>query len=408
VSRESHVAALFAGIGGIELGLSGAGFKASLLCEIESSAQKVLETHFPGVPLVPDIGELESLPEVAVVSAGFPCQDLSQAGRKEGINGAQSSLVDHVFRLLRGMPELPQWLVLENVSYMLHLDRGGALDWLVTELERLGMRWAYRVVDARSFGLPQRRQRVLLIASATEDPRSVLFADDAGAVDPALSLPATREAKLGLEAIDKSAAYGFYWTEGARGIGWTVDAVPPIKGGSRLGIPSPPAVWNPEKHFIGTPTIEDAERLQGFPHGWTVPALLVERGNRRRWVLVGNAVVPAMATWLGGRLKQPGDAVCPASPLGAGSPWPRAAYGEAGRRSSVKASLYPLVETRPGLLSFLEHELVPLSERATAGFLHRARTGKMRFPPSFLADVEKHLDGRREGRLRGDLDDLAA
>jgi DNA (cytosine-5)-methyltransferase 1 len=313
-----------------------------------------------------------------------------------------------VFRLLRDMRELPQWLVLENVSYMLHLDRGRALDWLVTELERLGFRWAYRVVDARSVGLPQRRQRVLLVASANEDPRRALFADDAGAEDPALSLPATREAKLALEEIDESVAYGFYWTEGARGIGWTVDAVPPIKGGSKLGIPSPPAVWNPTTHFIGTPTIEDAERLQGFPAGWTDPATVLDRGDRRRWVLVGNAVVPAMAAWLGGRLQRPGEVMCSLTPLRTGAPWPRAASGEAGRRWRVEASLYPLIEARPSLLPYLEQDLVPLSERATAGFLNRALTGKMRFPPSFLADVETHLSSRRRLTREKKLNELAA
>jgi DNA (cytosine-5)-methyltransferase 1 len=408
MSTESRVAALFAGIGGIERGLAHAGFETSLFCEVDEAAQKVLETQFPSVPRISDVQELDSLPDVEVVTAGFPCQDLSQAGRKTGISGSQSSLVDHVFRLLHGMAQPPRWLVLENVSYMLHLDRGRAMDWLVTEIERLDMRWAYRVVDARSFGLPQRRQRVLLVASTTEDPQTVLFADDEGAADPALSLPATSEAKLALESIDADTTYGFYWTEGARGIGWTVDAVPPIKGGSRLGIPSPPAVWDPKRHFIGTPTLEDAEQLQGFPAGWTRPALLADRGARRRWVLVGNAVVPAMAAWLGSRLKQTGPAISPTSPLSVNASWPRAARGEAGRRWRVEASLYPLVEPRPHLSSFLSEELVPLSERATAGFQHRATTGKMRFPSSFLDDVQRHLDERR-ATLRGeDLDELAA
>jgi DNA (cytosine-5)-methyltransferase 1 len=408
VSSDSNVAALFAGIGGIELGFSKAGFDTSFLCEIDDSAQAVLQARFPDVSLISDVRELESLPEVGVVTAGFPCQDLSQAGRKKGITGTQSSLVDHVFRLLRGMTDLPKWLVLENVSYMLNLDRGRALDWLVTELEHLGLRWAYRLVDARSFGLPQRRQRVLLVASPREDPRRVLFADDAGAADPALSLPASREAKLALEEVNESVAYGFYWTEGARGIGWTADAVPPIKGGSRLGIPSPPAIWNPKTHFIGTPTIDDAEKLQGFPAGWTLPATALERGDRRRWVLVGNAVVPAMAAWLGGRLQRPGDVVCSETSLRRGAPWPRAAFGEAGRRWRVDASFYPLVETRSSLLPYLERDLTPLSERATAGFLHRAVTGKMRFPPSFLVAVQRHLDSRKRVMRQMRPNELAA
>src|SRR3546814_16733929 len=63
-----------------------------------------------------------------------------------------------------------------------------------------------------------------------------------------------------------------YTTLFRSGVGWTADAVPPLKGGSGLHIPSPPAVWNVESGAIRTPGIEDAERLQGFPAGWTMAA----------------------------------------------------------------------------------------------------------------------------------------
>jgi DNA (cytosine-5)-methyltransferase 1 len=89
----------------------------------------------------------------------------------------------HVFRLLDGAPARPRWLLLENVSFMLQLDRGEAMRWLTSALEERGYTWAYRVVDTRSFGLPQRRQRVLLLASQTEDPRPVLLNQDAGEVE---------------------------------------------------------------------------------------------------------------------------------------------------------------------------------------------------------------------------------
>src|SRR6202044_1167011 len=101
--------------------------------------------------------------------------------------------------------------------FMLQLDRGKAMRHLTEMLGALGYRWAYRVVDARAFGLPQRRHRVLMLASRSEDPRPVLFGQDAGA-------PAEPE------GIDYPC--GFYWTEGIRGLGWAIDAVPTIKGGS--------------------------------------------------------------------------------------------------------------------------------------------------------------------------------
>ena len=82
---------LFAGIGGIELGFTsalGAGVETSLLCEWWDPAKAVLAARFPGVDLHPDVRELKSLPTgVDVLAAGFPCTDLSQAGRTAGITG---------------------------------------------------------------------------------------------------------------------------------------------------------------------------------------------------------------------------------------------------------------------------------------------------------------------------------
>src|SRR5262249_40665217 len=154
-----------------ELGLHEVGFRSSLLCEIAPEAQAVLRARFPGVPLVDDVREIDALPSVDVLAAGFPCQDLSQAGRTAGIRGANSGLVGVVFRLA-SQTDL-RWLLLENVPFMLQLDRGKAMGYLVDSLEGLGFSWAYRVVDTRAFGLPQRRQRVLLLASRTEDPGAV-------------------------------------------------------------------------------------------------------------------------------------------------------------------------------------------------------------------------------------------
>jgi DNA (cytosine-5)-methyltransferase 1 len=210
---------------------------------------------------------------VDLVTGGFPCTDLSQAGRTAGITGKQSGLVGEVFRLLKAAQ--PRWLLLENVRNMLPLDGGKAMTYLVGELEALGYRWAYRVVDSRFAGVPQRRHRVLLLASRTEDPRDVLLVDDAG------------ERETGGYRDD---AYGFYWTEGLRGLGWARDAIPPLKGGSTIGIPSAPAIWLPGERpgrKIVTPGIEQAERLQGFPPGWT-------RGGGWQWAWPGP---PLEARW---------------------------------------------------------------------------------------------------------------
>src|SRR5262245_9745417 len=96
---------LFAGIGGIEVGLERAGHQTLLLCENDPSAQKVLQTRFPGIQIESDVRELKSLPlGTTLLAGGFPCQDLSQAGTTAGIDGTRSGLVGEVFRLLEANP----------------------------------------------------------------------------------------------------------------------------------------------------------------------------------------------------------------------------------------------------------------------------------------------------------------
>jgi DNA (cytosine-5)-methyltransferase 1 len=377
------VAGLFAGIGGIEIGMHAAGHRTALLCEIDPAAQRVLAARFPEVLLLGDIREVVRLPLVDVLAAGFPCQDLSQAGRTAGITGARSGLVGEVFRLFGAAQVAPRWLLLENVPFMLQLDRGKAMSFLADQLEELGLTWAYRVIDARAFGLPQRRQRVVLVASATDDPRNVLFADDA------LPRDLTDHDRL---------ACGFYWTEGTRGLGWGVSAVPTLKGGSTIGIPSPPAIRLPDSRAIVTPEIRDAERLQGFAPDWTLPAVDVAQGRRAgvRWKLVGNAVSVPLARWVGSRLAQPGDYDSIRNrPLATGGSWPAAAWGRKGERHEVDVSMWPVRARYRHLHTFLSYESRLLSEKATAGFLQRAKASSLHFVDGFLEDVARHLEKMR-------------
>lgn len=368
---------LFAGIGGIELGLARAGHHTKLLCEIDPAARAVLEARFPGLPVHEDVRTLDALPAgTGLLAAGFPCQDLSQAGKTVGIEGSRSGLVGEVFRLLRGQ-QVP-WVLLENVPFMLQLSKGRAMEVIVASLEELGYRWAYRVVNSRAFGLPQRRERVILLASLDEDPRDSLFADEAP------------EPPVPVDALGKVAC-GFYWTEGIRGLGWAVDAVPTLKGGSTIGIPSPPAIVLPSGEIV-TPDLRDAERMQGFEEDWTSPAMqVIKRGGR--WKLVGNAVTVDVAEWVGHRLRHPsaeGRNVSGTPLTNAGSAWPKVAWNVGDGRFTAPLSTYPTAKTGAPLHEFLRFPMRPLSHKATTGFLHRTRKGTLRFPRGFIDALERH------------------
>jgi DNA (cytosine-5)-methyltransferase 1 len=373
---------LFAGIGGIELGLKASGIETELLCEIDPGACAVLEKRFDGVPIHRDIRTLRSLPRVDLVTAGFPCQDLSQAGKTAGIRGRNSGLVGEVFRLL-ARKDCPRWLLLENVPFMLRLGGGHAMRFLTRTLDELGYRWAYRTVDTMAFGIPQRRQRVLLLASRTEDPTEVLFHGDA--------LPIYADAT-------RAKTFGFYWTEGIRGLGSAQDAVPTLKGGSTIGIPSSPAIWfRRRRGLIAMPDLRDAERLQGFPADWTVPAERVVGRKGFRWKMVGNAVSVPVARWVAHRLlhPKPFDATALAKPHKCGA-WPSACFGSNGKVFSVDVGTWPERKPFVPLDEFLKYPVTPLSLRAIQGFRKRAEASSLRFPDGFLEAVKVHEERMRK------------
>lgn len=369
-----NVVGLFAGIGGIELGLEAAGHRATLICEIDPAARAVLAAKFPHLKLHDDIRTLAALPKnTELVAAGFPCQDISQAGTTKGLAGKNSGLVNEVFRLL-DKADVPN-VLLENVSFILALNRGHAMRHLTAELERRGYRWAYRVIDSQAFGLPQRRQRMFLLASRVYEPFELLLRDS---VEPK-------------EPTDwHGRACGFYWTEGVRGLGWAVDGVPTVKGGSTVGIASPPAIWMPDGRIV-TPDIRDAERMQGFAAGWTEPALEVARRGFR-WKLVGNAVSVPAAEWIGRQLLAgPSMIDLRVHTFDTEKKWPGSAFGGPHQRPlAADVSMWPVAHDREPLTAFLQFEPQMLSYKATVGFISRLKSGNLHFPQEFLAALQNH------------------
>ncbi|MGW3712779.1 DNA cytosine methyltransferase [Streptomyces albogriseolus] len=390
MSSPTHkIAALFAGIGGIELGFNramGDDVETSLFCEWWDPARRVLTARFPDIDIHSDVRELTSIPEdTTLVTAGFPCTDLSQAGRMAGIEGANSGLIKHVFEVLdkaKANGHLPS-LMIENVPNMLALNKGKAMSYLVQEIEQLGYRWAYRVVDSRFTGVPQRRRRVIMLASRDFDPRAVLFSDDAGPRD---------------ETDYKTDAFGFYWTEGRLGLGWAQDAVPTLKGGSTVGIPSPPAIWVPDapiERRLVKPRVEDAELMQGFERGWTDVDFGTNRRNGPRWKLVGNAVTARVSEWVARRIAEPGD---PDRLYTAwrhmGKSWPNAAWGENGKVYTVlDIGEFPEQQDYTHLREVVDVEAAePLSARGAAGFCKRLYEGNLGRYPGFREDVLEYTE----------------
>jgi len=169
----------FAGIGCARLAFTRAGWDCVWSCERDADARRVYAHHFGSPPDAADILDVATgdIPAAECWVAGFPCQDLSIAGPRAGFDGTRSILV---FRLLQlACLVRPPWLLLENVPGLLSVRGGADFGALLVALEDSGYVGAWRVLDARWFGVPQRRRRVFLLArhlgAPGPDPAPVLL-----------------------------------------------------------------------------------------------------------------------------------------------------------------------------------------------------------------------------------------
>ncbi len=172
------VASFFAGIGGFDLGLERAGMQVVFQCEKNPASQRILHKHWPNVPLHSDITTLkaEAIPEADLWCAGFPCQDVSLAnqGKRQGLKGGRSGLFYQFVELIK--QRVPKWIIMENVPGLLNSQNGQDFNIVVASLDELGYGVAWRVLDAKFFGTPQRRRRVFIVASyGSPSAAQVLF-----------------------------------------------------------------------------------------------------------------------------------------------------------------------------------------------------------------------------------------
>lgn len=156
---------LFAGIGGFSLGLERTGgFETVAFCEIDKKAQAVLRKHWPAAFIFEDVKELngEQLRAIGirpdVITGGFPCQDISLAGRGAGLAGERSGLWYEFHRLIKEIR--PSWVIIENVSAL----RNRGLDQVLMGLSEIGYDAEWNCIPASSIGAPHQRDRLWILA----------------------------------------------------------------------------------------------------------------------------------------------------------------------------------------------------------------------------------------------------
>ena len=165
---------LFSGIGGFSLGLERTGgFKTAAFCEIEEFPRRVLKKHWPDVRIYKDVRELNAqrladdgiIPDV--ITGGFPCQDISVAGKQGGIEAERSGLWGELCRLIGDIR--PRFAIVENVANLLSgpsEQRGGWFGKVLGDLAQIGFDAEWEVISAKDVGCPHLRERVWIVANA--------------------------------------------------------------------------------------------------------------------------------------------------------------------------------------------------------------------------------------------------
>ena len=205
MGKESRLRSLslFSGIGGFDLGFQRAGIDAVSVCEIDENSQSVLKRHFKNAELFDDVRKVgrktHEKGSIDLICGGFPCQDLSVAGKRAGLTGERSGLW---FEFARVIDEIePQWVVIENVPGLLSSNKGRDFAVIIQWLAQRGYGVVWRVLDAQYFGVPQRRRRVFIVASLRNGSAAqILFESESSFRDSSKSRQAGKEVAYSLRA----------------------------------------------------------------------------------------------------------------------------------------------------------------------------------------------------------------
>jgi DNA (cytosine-5)-methyltransferase 1 len=266
-------ASMFAGVGGMELGIEQAAAELGIKTECawysenDKYAIKTYERHFNhdnygDATLI----DADALPDVDLVAAGFPCPSFSIAGRRLGFDEARGTLFFDVARILDA--KQPRYFILENVKGLVSHNNGQTLRTILGILDGLGYDVQWKVLNSKDFGVPQNRERIYLVGNLGGTPRPEVFSPS-GPSNPYSTVGLTTET-----AVARTLTGG--GNSGGNHSGMTILRTP--QGDRRL-----------------TPT--ECERLQGFPDGWTAGV-----SDTQRYKQCGNAVTVNVVAYVARRL----------------------------------------------------------------------------------------------------------
>lgn len=298
------VLSLFAGIGGFDLAFERAGCTVVAQVESDPQCQEVLAEHWHDVVRHDDVRTYHAEPgEADIVVGGFPCQDLSVAGKRAGFAGTRSNLFFEMVRIIHECR--PAYVVWENVPGLLSANHGRDFASVLMALDAIGYHGAWTVLDAQFFGLAQRRRRVFGVFACGDSgaarcaeilslrSRMLGNPEKGGKAGPTVAYALAAGAggsRLGQDTLIFESRY-------ARNGRGAPDVVSPAlkaqNGGTGKGDGAPLVLGSNVRRL--TPL--ECERLQGFPDGWTA-----SQSDSARYRMLGNAVAVPVVEWIARRL----------------------------------------------------------------------------------------------------------
>jgi DNA (cytosine-5)-methyltransferase 1 len=339
---------LFSGVEGFGLGFERAGIETVLQAEQDKWCLEVLARHWPEVERVTDVRDVRD-GDADLIYGGFPCQDLSVAGKRAGLGGDRSGLWFEFHRVLSEL--LPRWAVIENVPGLLSSNQGRDFGILLNGLDELGFDVAWTILDAQHFGVPQRRRRLFIVAGPRgRGAEQVLALCESCGGNPAprrttgkdvasgSTASSGRNGENGAVAVRTAQTGSNGWGIGTDEQAYTIDGAQgqavanPLganKGGIRLDLDNDTYVpivvgalsdgahhgggLNGQDAYTGRVlapssgvrrlTPRECERLMGWPDDHTrYTADGTEIAGSHRYRMAGNGVVAPVAEWLGHRL----------------------------------------------------------------------------------------------------------
>lgn len=316
------VGSLFSGVGGFDLGFHRAGFDVRWMCEIDRDCRDVLCRNFPDVDVI--YTDVRTIPvhqveRVDVLIGGFPCQDVSVAGRRAGLDGERSGLF---FDFCRIIGELrPTFVVMENVAGLLSSNGGRDMAVILGTLRDLGAHdIGWRVLDSQWFNVAQGRSRVFLVGDFRERRAAEILALSDGlrwGAPPRRKGGGTAAAYAVRCAQTSSNGWGVseevaYTLDGSQGqavaFDWQSggDVRPNVRENCSPSLQANqvPAVYAMTAGAgIRRFTPREEERLMGWPDDWTRwGASGKEMSDSTRYRMAGNGVTSNVAEWIARRI----------------------------------------------------------------------------------------------------------